>query len=109
MLKLSSSMACCLLFAGLASFLPASSPRSKTPDVQIILDHMAAQRNAFNPKEIHDLGVRARQSHQNHVAIVRGGVDRVKRPPKDTPGEWNSNPEVMDAGLESLGTICHPL
>src|SRR5258708_11378126 len=39
----------------------------------------------------------ARQSHQNRVRIVRGGVDRVKGPAKDAPGERNANPEVMDA------------
>jgi HEAT repeats len=67
MLRLPSSMACCLLIASSASLLPASSAADKTPDVKIILAHMAAQRNAFNPNEIHDLGVRGLEGLLNRL------------------------------------------
>jgi len=45
----------------------------------------------------------------NRVSIVGAGVDQVKAPTNDGPGEWNPNSEVMDACPQPLATICHAL
>jgi hypothetical protein len=43
------------------------------------------------------------------TALFARGVDLVKGPTNDAPGERNANPEVMDAGPQPFATICHAL
>jgi HEAT repeat protein len=86
------SIACCLLLASLASLLPASGAADKAPDVQAILDHMAAQRNGFNPQEIHDLGVPGLEALLNRLL-----PDTVPAPPPQA-----TEKEILDL-IKQLG------